>query len=77
MAGGSLTPGGEFSGDEFFLASAELFDPASGSWTATASMGTPRAGHTAMLLPDGTVLVIDGMNDSAVSFELYDPGSGN
>jgi hypothetical protein len=71
-------PGGEL-GRITALASAELFDPASGSWTATASMGKPREGHTAMLLPDGTVLVVGGYNNPAgyLSVELYDSGIGN
>jgi N-acetylneuraminic acid mutarotase len=57
------------------LASAELFDPGSGSWTVTTGMLTARAGHTATLLPDGTVLVTGGSDSNLV--ELYDPGSGS
>jgi Galactose oxidase, central domain/Kelch motif len=60
------------------LASAELYDPTSGTWTATASMAIPRMGHTATLLPDGRVLVAGGRNagfGSLASAELYDPGS--
>jgi hypothetical protein len=59
------------------LSSAELYDPASGTWTATGSLGTARYGHTATLLPNGKVLVAGGYSDwhSLSSAELYDPAS--
>ena len=51
--------------------------PASGTWTATGSMGTARYEHTATLLPNGKVLVAGGYNGPALSSaELYDPASG-
>ncbi len=58
------------------LASAELYDPNTGTWTATGTMVTPRSGHTATLLPSGKVLVAGGGNDLNASAELYDPGTG-
>jgi hypothetical protein len=40
--------------------SAELYDPAAGTWTATASLHVGRYGHAAVLLYDGRVLVAGG-----------------
>ena len=66
------------------VGSAELYDPASGTWSTTASMLEVRSGHTATLLPDGRVLVASGNGMEIgiggvmlASAELYDPGSGN
>ena len=75
-----LVAGGENgSNSSSFLASAELYDPASGTWSATGSLATARVAHTATLLPNGKVLVAGGINDSSgvlASAELYDPASG-
>jgi hypothetical protein len=53
-------------------ASAELYDPVSGRFTATGSMNEGRSGHTATLLVDGTVLIIG----TFATAELFDPGTG-
>jgi hypothetical protein len=55
------------------LDSAELYDPAIGSWTTTTSLTRRRSGHTATLLPSGQVLAVGG--DQAGTAELYDPAS--
>jgi hypothetical protein len=51
---------------------AELFEPASGTFTLTGSMNHPRAEFTATLLRDGKVLMAGG-DLSPASAELYDP----
>lgn len=61
------------------LASAELYDPDTGTWTATGSLATGRSGHTATLLPNGKVLVSGGTDSSGNSLssaELYDLATG-
>jgi len=62
-------------------ASAEIYDPKSGTFREAGSMETARYKHTAGLLPDGRVLVAGGSNDrdwngTLSSAEVYDPGSG-
>ncbi|MFY0571307.1 Ig-like domain-containing protein [Archangium lansingense] len=58
-------------------AKAELYNPATGTWSATGQLADGRYGHTATLLSDGKVLVVAGKNDlPTVSNELYDPATG-
>ena len=47
---------------ESFLASAEVFDPTTGTITALPKPGNPRAYHTATALPDGRVVIVGGLS---------------
>ena len=60
------------------LASAEIFNPATGKFTATGSMNVARYYHTATLLASGRVLIAGGFNEGGAlkSAEIYDPASG-
>lgn len=60
-------------------ATAELYDPSTGTFTATGSMTTPRYAFAATLLNNGKVLITGGLDASAntlISAELYDPSTG-
>ena len=62
---------------------AELYDPATGTFTPTGSLAEVRGGQTATVLPDGHVLIAGGYNCASAgkdgvwaSAELYDPATG-
>jgi N-acetylneuraminic acid mutarotase len=60
---------------------AELYNPSTGTWSATGSMSTPRQGPTATLLPSGKVLVAGGFPiiygyTVTATAELYNPSTG-
>src|SRR5438094_6895183 len=63
-----------------YLSSAELYDPATGTWSLTGSLSRTRAYHTATLLSNGKVLVAGGVVNENVgtiqTAELYDPVTG-
>jgi len=59
-------------GTSTLYAGAELFDPATGTWSPTAPLNVARSGHAATRLNDGRVLVTGSGN----SAELYDPETG-
>jgi hypothetical protein len=56
------------------LASAELYDPSTHSFTPTGSMMVPRNSPGAVLLANGKVLIVGGSQD--LSAEIYDPSTG-
>ena len=86
LPGGRVLVAGGFTGfgGGASLSSAELYDPASGTFSPTGPMSTARALTSATLLPDGRVLIaggeqggIAGQEGTALSSaELYDPASG-
>jgi hypothetical protein len=59
------------------VASAELYDQSTGTWTPTRDIRTPRSGHTATPVSNGKVLVVDGgsINGVLSSAGLYDPST--
>src|SRR5262249_56355469 len=74
-----LVVGGEYRSTP--LASAELYDPATGTWSNTGSLSTARDSHTATLLTNGMVLVAGGRETdpgpALATAELYDPATGS
>jgi N-acetylneuraminic acid mutarotase len=67
-----ISPGG-------YAATAELYNPATGTWAFTGALSTARMNHTATLLPTGNVLVADGLGATGLltSAELYHPATGS
>jgi hypothetical protein len=60
------------------LATAEIYDPTTGGFTATAlPMNTPRQGHSAVRMDGGKVLIAGGNSGAAVlaTAEIYDPAT--
>jgi N-acetylneuraminic acid mutarotase len=61
------------------IASAELYDPATGEWSSTGSLRQARnGGNEATLLHDGRVLLAGGHSNTQVvpGAEIYDPAKG-
>ena len=82
IAGG----GTRINGIGYSLASAEVYDPATGTFNATGNMTVERTGHTATLLDNGKVLIAGGFRrlpgeppqagQLLSSAELYDLDTG-
>ncbi len=76
--GNVLRAGGEDFDTEMPFASADLYDSASRTFSPTGNMTVARKGHTATLLPDGTILITGGVGSPqfyafVASAELYKP----
>jgi Kelch motif protein/galactose oxidase-like protein len=71
--------GGPFAYPSTALASAEVWDPATGRFEAAGTMADARTGHAATLLRDGRVLVTGGMGPGGPvgSLELWDPATAS
>jgi hypothetical protein len=76
ITGGNSGPAGSTT----YSATAELYNPATATFTLTGSMSIVRAGHTATLLNDGVVLIAGGNSSNSsgplANAELYDPNLG-
>src|SRR2546430_3012421 len=60
---GKVLVAGGFNGSSV-LTSAELYDPVTGSWSATGTLNSECDAHTATLLSNGTVLVAGGQDST-------------
>jgi hypothetical protein len=69
-----LVAAGNYSGP---LSSAELYNPSTGTWSTTGSLGAPRYDYTMTLLPSGRVLAVGGRTGGGVvsAAEIYTPVS--
>ena len=76
---GKVLLAGGFDGSNSASATAELYDPAAGTFSATGNLNTAREYHTATLLNNGKVLIVGGFdstNSATANAELYDPVAG-
>jgi N-acetylneuraminic acid mutarotase len=74
VVGGTNTTGVDESASVFYN-TAEIYDPATGTWTATGSLTTGRALAQASRLPDGRIILSGGWWVS-LSAEIYNPATG-
>jgi hypothetical protein len=70
--------GGPYAYSSTAVATAEVWDPETETFTPTGSMAKARVGHSATLLADGRVLVAGGggVEDDGKAVEIWDPATG-
>lgn len=78
IAGGAISTG---PGTGTVTASAELYDPSTGTFTATGPMATALEARTATLLINGRILLAGGrgpgdLASGSAAAEIYDPATG-
>jgi hypothetical protein len=77
LGGEILITGGDTTAGE--TATSELFDPATGQFSAAATMASARAYHAAALMADGRVFIAGGENSAdgnVLSAEIFVPAAG-
>lgn len=77
---GEILVTGGYNNASTIITSAEIYNPATGLWTATGSMNVARYLPTITKLNDGKILVTGGLDATSTrvnSAELYDPASQN
>jgi N-acetylneuraminic acid mutarotase len=66
------------------LGAAEIYNPATNSWTPAGTLNQPRAEHSATLLANGKVLIVGGLSvcnsqvcNTLATTELFDPATNS
>ncbi|WP_225409899.1 Kelch repeat-containing protein [Stigmatella hybrida] len=71
---GKVLVTGGYTSDFQPIASAELYDPSTGTWTAAGTLSHPRGRHQAIRLGSGHVMVLSGQDNSTqTAVDIYDP----
>jgi Galactose oxidase, central domain len=75
VIGGATNVGSGTATTTVTLASTEIYDPGTETFAPAGNMASPRAGHTATMLPSGKVLITGGQNDQTAqaTAEVFDP----